>query len=48
MFLVVVLVIHWHLIFWGGFGSLRTSLLWLVGEIAGEGSVVVVFGVSDR
>ena len=29
-------------------GSLRTSLLYMVGELAGGGSVTVAVGVSDR
>ena len=29
------------------FGSLRTSLLCLIGELAGGGSVAVAVGVSD-
>ena len=32
------------LVYW----SLQTSLLWVVGELAGEGSVDVAVGVSER
>ena len=38
--------------FWGGFfrffGSLRTMLLCIVGELAGGGIITVAVGVSDR
>ena len=31
-----------------GFGSLRTSLLYIMGELYGGGSVAVAIAVSDR
>ena len=34
----------WHLIFFRVLGSLRTSLLCIIGELAGGGSVVIVTG----
>ena len=37
-----------HLDISSGFGSLRTSLLCIVGEIAGGGSVAVAVGIGDR
>ena len=35
------------MIFYGFFGSLQTSLLFIVGELEGGGSVAVTVGVSD-
>ena len=35
-------------IVWGGFASLQTSLLCIVVEVEGGGSVTMTVGVSDR
>ena len=37
----------WRLEFFHVLGSLQTSLLCIVGELAGEGSAAVAVGVSD-
>ena len=34
--------------FLGGFGSLQTSLLCIVGDLAGRGALTVAVGVSER
>ena len=38
----------WMIFFKTGFGSSQTSLLCIVEELAGEGSVAVAVGVVDR
>ena len=48
MFIFWVLVISGILKESWVFGYLRTSLLCIVGELAGGGSVAVAVGVSDR
>ena len=43
-----VLMIQFSFYIFCVFGSLQTSLLCIVGELAGGGSVAVADGVSDR
>ena len=48
LFFVVVLIILGELKFFWVLGSLQTSLLRIMGDIAGRGSVAVAVGVNDR